>query len=920
MASEAVAWARVADAAIATGSRDLSDATRFLLHTLFDKGDLAEAELLEVFGRAARALLAFAWATEPPMQQTATNAIRFVGKSFASDPAASRALLDRMLRDPHFSAYADKEATWLSEQIMPIARADADFAIEIYSVLYSRDITDNSTSFMGGQASRIMPLSSNRSQDYRHCRYNLGRRVTRLLELSVPLGTRAIVEASLGDTNRAMPLGDDREQVVVPGRAPFDLLGHDHEYRAWDDTEERHGTQDDDVLAQFVAHLRGCSPAAFAETVGAAAAGYAGPAVWTRILGVGAERVGEVADLLWPFACNITILAHGDIVRDAVRLLAAVYPSRPRSERAAFEAEALRPDLFTDEAEQRWWRRTLSRFLSLIDADAIATDPMRALREELAAANELAGNPPTRSGSIRWGSSRGVTRRLLAGEGVDTEGGVDAQMLSRSEALYNLVQTTPPASNAAALGALWTATLATIGMYDANAAALHERVEQPVWGHVSNAVERIVDADAYVPGTEGLPSLDELLGILERLWASRFPEPRQKDEDASLSWGNWEVRVYAAQTYVELARRFGETHGELVSKFDVMLADPAPQVRLQAAQRLLVLWHVAREKLWDLAEQVARDEPHTEVLASFLHYVVARVTWQDVEKCKAIIEIVRARREAVERDDKPGRGKVAEQLGGLTAQLWCWQEEAFALEWLKAWVGDPAAHREFFTSFLSMLRGAFFARYASGEERDAGLSDRSQQAAMVILEACSAAADASHAAVMGETVEGAEREAAIATYKAAESVIGHLMNQVYFGSGAHADNREAKVGLTSPDTMHRFLVDYRPMLALLATSHEPSTHHHLVELYEFLIPGDPAGVFDALHALLTGPAAREGYHHEGLAAPVIVRMITRYIADYRSIFEDNTRRAALVEILRLFSDVGWSDALKLLYELPDLLR
>lgn len=920
VASEAVAWARVADAAIATGSRDLSDATRFLLHTLFDKGDLAEAEMLDVFGRAARALLAFAWATEPPMQQTATNAIRFVGKSFASDPAASRALLDRMLRDPHFSAYADKEATWLSEQIMPIARADADFAIEIYSVLYSRDITDNSTSFMGGQASRIMPLSSNRSQDYRHCRYNLGRRVTRLLELSVPLGTRAIVEASLGDTNRAMPLGDDREQVVVPGRAPFDLLGHDHEYRAWDDTEERHGTQDGDVLAQFVAHLRGCSPAAFAETVGAAAAGYAGPAVWTRILGVGAERVGEVADLLWPFACNITILAHGDIVRDAVRLLAAVYPSRPRSERAAFEAEALRPDLFTDEAEQRWWRRTLSRFLSLIDADAIATDPMRALREELVAANELAGNPPTRSGSIRWGSSRGVTRRLLAGEGVDTEEGVDAQMLSRSEALYDLVQTTPPASNATALGALWTATLATIGMYDANAAALHEKVEQPVWGHISNAVERIVDADAYVPGTKGLPSLDELLGILERLWACRFPEPRQKDEDSSLSWGNWEVRVYAAQTYVELARRFGETHGELVGKFDVMLADPAPQVRLQAAQRLLVLWHVAREKMWDLAEQVARDEPHTEVLASFLHYVVPRVTWQDVEKCKAIIEIVRARREAVERDDQPGRDKVAEQLGGLTAQLWCWQEEAIALEWLKAWVGDPAAHREFFTSFLSMLRGAFFARYASGEERDAGLADRSQQAAMVILEACSAAADASHAAVMGETVEGAEREAAIATYKAAESVIGHLMNQVYFGSGAHADNREAKVGLTSPDTIHRFLVDYRPMLALLATSHEPSTHHHLVELYEFLIPGDPAGVFDALHALLTGPAAREGYHHEGLAAPVIVRMITRYIADHRSIFEDNTRRAALVEILRLFSDVGWSDALKLLYELPDLLR
>lgn len=308
------------------------------------------------------------------------------------------------------------------------------------------------------------------------------------------------------------------------------------------------------------------------------------------------------------------------------------------------------------------------------------------------------------------------------------------------------------------------------------------------------------------------------------------------------------------------------------------------------------------------------------MLGAFLYHVIPRFTWRNLERCKSIIEIVRARQEAVEREDKPGRDNVAGQLGSLTAQLWCWQREAIALQWLRAWAGDPVAHREFLTSFLSMLRNAFFARYASGEERDVGLAERSQEAAMVILEACSEVAEASHAAVMGETVEGAERDSAIATYKAAASVIGHLMNQLYFGSGAHTDNREAAVGLMSANTMRRFLVDYRSMLALLASSHEPSTHHHLVELYEFLIPGDPAGVFDALNALLTGPAAREGYHHESLAAPVIVRMVTRYIADHRSIFEDNTRRAALVEILRLFSDVGWSDALKLLYELPDLLR
>lgn len=921
VASEAIAWAHIADAAIATGSRDLADATRFLLHTLFEKADLAETELLDVFGRASRGLLFFAWVADPPMQQTSTSAIRFVGKSFASDPPASRALLDRILREPHFSANADREARWLSEQIMPIARTDPDFAIEIYRMLYSSNITDDSTSHFGGQMSRIMPLSSTRRQDYQSCRYDLGRRVTRLLELSVSLGTRAIVEAALGDTDRAMPLGDDRERVAIEGRTPFDLLGRDYTFDAWDEPEGRHGTQDDDVLAHLVAHLRGCAPVAFATTVEAAASCYAGPAIWTRILGVGAERVDEVGDLLWPFASNVTILAHEDIVRDAVRFLAAVYPSRTLDDRAAFEAQALRSDLFSNEDEQHWWRRTLNRWLSLVDADAIATEAMRAFRDELDAAGDLTGNPPTRSMTVSWGSSRGITRSLLAGEGVDVDEGIDAQMLALSEALYEKVQATPSASEGAAFAELWAAAVETLAFWDANAAALDVKVEQPVWGHISNAVERIASAAAYAPGVDGMPSMEQLLAVLRRLWASRFPESKESGgENSSLRWGNWEVRVYAADAYVSLADRFGEAHGEIVEMFDAILADSVPQVRLQAAQSLQVLSRIALPKMWELAERIARDEAHTGVLSSFLHYVIPRFSWHDVEKCKSIIEIVRARRETIERDNKPTRDKVAEQLGGVTAQLWCWQEEPVALDWLTAWAADLAAHREYFTSFLSMLRGAFFTRYASGEECDVGLSDRSQQAAMIILEACSAASAASHATLIQDQVEGEAREAAIATYRAAESVIGHLMNQLYFGSGAHADNRGSAVGLMSAETMRRFLDDYRPMLALLAASHEPSTHHHLVELYEFLIPGDPAGVFDALHALLTGSAAREGYHHESLAAPVIVRMVTRYIADHRSIFENDNRRAALVEILRLFSDVGWSDALKLLYDLPDLLR
>lgn len=913
---EAIAWARVAEAAVVPGLRQLSDATHILLHLLFDRSDLSDPILSAVFGRAARMLLTLAWAANPPMQQTASSAIRFVGKSFAAEPTASRALLDRVLRDPHFSANADREATWLVEQIIPIAETNPDFAIEIARVLYSRDIDDDSISHLGGRPSRIMALSSNRKQDYQLSRYHLGRHIAQLLELAAFSGTRIVIEASLQGTDRDMPIGELREQVSVHSRPTFDLLGKHYGLDAWDQPGSRPDPEEK-ALNQYALFLRSCSVEAFEQSVEAAASLYSSPEVWARLLGVGIERAADVADLLWPYAANTTILAHVDTVRDAARFLAAVYATRSIQERVAFETEALRSDLYVNEREQRWWRHALSRFLSLVDNGALATEAMRSFRAERADAEELTGNAPLRTSSTTWGSSRSVTRSLMASRGVNVDEGIDARMIDQSESLYDLVKCTPATSAPSELAALWDATQSTITMYDDHVAELHERVEQPVWGQISNAVERIASSEAYAAGSNALPPIDSFLALVRRLWASRFPEPRETDGSG---WGNWEVRIYAAEAYVSLADRFGEEHGEIIDMIEAVLADPVPEVRLQAARNLQVLCRVAPSRMWMLSEEIARAEPNTHVLASFLSHVLWRFVWSDTDRCEALIELVLGRECSFERGRDDRKDEVASSLGSLAAQLWVRQERERALSWLQRWVSNPAAHREELWSFISTLRQDLFARYLSSAVVDPLRCDRAQRAAMMILESCSVAAAQSHNDVTVQSVQARERDAAIATYRVAEDLVHHLGNQLYFGSGAHEDSNDPALGLPTVGAMRRFLVDYRQMLQLLANSHEPSTHHHLVELYEYLIPADPEGVFTALHHLLTGPAAREDYHHEDIATGVIVKMITRYIADYRSIFEDGERRAALVEILRLFSEVGWPEALKLLYELPDLLR
>lgn len=523
--ANATAWATVAEAASATGMRTMSDPAAFLLRILFDKADLTDPLLLSAFGRAARSLLVFAWEGGAAMQQIATNAIRFVGRSFASDAAASRVLLDRILRDPHFSAHADREAPWLAEQITPIAASDPSFAVEIFKVLYSRDIADDARSYLGGQPSRILPLATTRSQDYRHCRWNLGRQVGEVLRLSAHHGTRAVIEAALGDAARG-ETGQEHVIVRLADGRSFRLVGRESLLNAWDDQNKRRPARDDDALLHYVTFLRNCPLADFSQSAAAAASDYSSPGVWSRLFGIGSERVAEVADVLWPYATNPILLTHANTMRDAVRFLAAAYPGRSAEERAGFEVEALRPDLFIDASARQRWRQSLSRLLSLIDAALLATEPMRNLRAEMENKGELSGNPPLATFTTRWGDPGEFVRDHLMRQGVNVEEGPDAQVVAQSDALNELIQRTPPDCGGEALAGIWGMAEATIALYDTHAGELNEAVEQPVWGHISSAVARIAQSAAYMPGAGGMPTLAELLVTLRRLWKSRHPAPR----------------------------------------------------------------------------------------------------------------------------------------------------------------------------------------------------------------------------------------------------------------------------------------------------------------------------------------------------------------------------------------------------------
>jgi hypothetical protein len=87
-----------------------------------------------------------------------------------------------------------------------------------------------------------------------------------------------------------------------------------------------------------------------------------------------------------------------------------------------------------------------------------------------------------------------------------------------------------------------------------------------------------------------------------------------------------------------------------------------------------------------------------------------------------------------------------------------------------------------------------------------------------------------------------------------------------------------------------------------------------------MLPGDPALCFDLFTHALTESGRKHGFQGEQFGVDVLVRIVSRCLADHDYIFRDKARRDRLVTCLDIFIEAGWPNALRLIYRLPDSLR
>ena len=143
----------------------------------------------------------------------------FVAETYATDVEASRALLSQVFAVDRFETYAHADVPALCYQIATIRAIDPDFAIRIYSEVFSRRIT--SQAFTRMNDSQIMPFRTQASQDYERARFQLAHTFPEFLTSSPMEAIRALLGAIGGFITSQHPLQEEH------GDWTFNVAGHD---------------------------------------------------------------------------------------------------------------------------------------------------------------------------------------------------------------------------------------------------------------------------------------------------------------------------------------------------------------------------------------------------------------------------------------------------------------------------------------------------------------------------------------------------------------------------------------------------------------------------------------------------------------------------------------------------------------------
>ena len=785
----------------------------------------------------------------------------------------------------------------LARKAEHISEYDPDFVVEIYRTVFTQRVLDTSATSMG--SSQILPMTSNKRQDYDHARWQLAQYLPKFLESNPGLGVRALVAALEGYVASEHPPEAEQESIAVSGQTVTLLDDGSHVWAHDPDDKHAHANNIASMVGAFNKRLADAPAADAVSLVQLAVATNRLALLWARMFLAAARRPDVLGSVMWPFASTPRFLRSLDTRKDAIDAVAAVYPAAGAAEKQQLEEAAFTIEFSGYENPERAKRQFLAKLFAAIGSDNLEIDAAKQLLAEAAAGSMPRGNNRVFSISTEWREADPYY--WLTDKGIDIEADANAALLRLAEASPG--RPNPDGTHTASVT---EGARALIALADT---VVNSKPPSPSQLIIDYARTTLLDGCKSLARRKSeLRTESKVVRSLAELVEPYLQVGASPAAPAELQ-GN--LRAAAVEAALLLCAVNEETASRLTPKIELLVTDEAEKVRASVADGMGNLWEFARDTLWRLADCLGRDEQSFAVLQRFAGFLVRAVHHAPEQVETLVIELMpRARGETEPRGDR-----IIEAIGNLISILWLRYQQPRSRQTLTDWQADLVAHEAELNRAAATLRDTVILGYDTTNEADIQMRRNAQRLALEFVEASAPVIERYIAMAPASRTE-ADHQAA----RAAAHLLNNVGDQLYFSSGAfRANEKEEPTGLVTAESKKAFLDETAELLRRIGDVGTPHTIYYLIDLLASLRLADPPQVFDLVAHALLDAGRMHGFQFESLGADRFVEVVGIFLADHRDIFNDQSRRAKLIECLDAFVEAGWPKARRLLYRLPELL-
>jgi hypothetical protein len=903
-------WCEVIERMTSQLTRGIAFPLRALALAALEKLGSATSDQRVVLGRAARRILAYALENLAGVRNMIPVWIQVVCRTCATDVAASEALLRRVIEPARMKERGYLEVPWIAREIEHVIAAAPALARDIYVSTFLHQEESTEATRMGNE--QLVPLASNRKQDFESALWSLSEAYGELTKAAPVQATEALVPIIEDYVRR-------RHRFAQEEASKFEFLGQQLELRSdfssiWDSgstyshddavklldafgerIRELSSADDNAILGEIIAKLSTANPVAV---------------VWRRLLTIAGEDGGEpLARLLLPLLKSPVVIIGRDTTGPAARLLKARAVTIKTDDLREIEQLLLAlPETLGDKERGEYLR---ARLLGAIPSDRLVLEQSRSLVEELRAKDEIPSSEPSAGWQVF--QTKYTEEDHLQELGVKLDDDLNKRIFELTRAIRQFGANANDQPSGAEVEAFIPAVAQLVALLESDGVAAKEATYvNYTWGHVAAACARAARSSEL--NEQSAQLLKQYL-----LRASENPEPRfneaqEEQFDTSPGWGSPSARIDAASGLMALGRGKNGATEDLRTAAQRLAFDQVAAVRYQVAVRLLHFYEADRQFVWELAAALAERETNRGVLLGLVGRTLGRLSSTNADEGFRLLRTIFDR---VPR--RADRDEVHRQVTALVAQLFAYRGNAKAGEMVRELIAGSARNPRAAEDLLHPLRSALI----YGAEKDRSVRQRALGVYLELLRSVDGALQRleSDAKAQGEWTE--------TNGKAAEGVAAVLQDicmQVYFASGAFETKKRTHGNAVedddSPDDSQsrRFYSEADELLTELTRVRFAPAAHKVVETLAFFVPEDPERIFTRIAQCVRNSRAG-GYQFESLAASLIVSVVERYLADYRHIFRENERcRRDLLELLDTFVEAGWPSARKLTYKLDEIFR